>query len=139
VVWNQLVNIEEGGWASSGLCNAYVFGVGYQGQQMFATVNIPYESTTASNSATIWLYTYGANANGWYGVGQLCADIYAYDENGNFASNSGAVCTSGTNMRYQWLAPSVYVPALGTVVTQVGGQAGAKIMQTILGYQSNGV
>jgi hypothetical protein len=140
VVWNQLVNGEEGGWTNNGLCGAQVMGVGYSGEQMFATVNIPYESTTSNNQATLWLYAYGMNSSGggYEGNGQLCADIYAYDEFGNFYLNSGAQCTQTTSPQWQWISVQVDVPSLGTVVTQVGGQAFTKLNQTILGYESNG-
>jgi hypothetical protein len=125
-------------WEATGLCNVIVNGVPAGGELMYGSVNIPYESSTASNQAQVWLYTYGANSNGYYDVGQICADAYAYDEWGNFSVNSGVSCSSGTDMSYQWIILTVDVPAYGTVVTNVSGQPGVKLMQSFLGYESNG-
>jgi hypothetical protein len=137
VTWDQNVDT-EGGWAANGLCGVYVFGVGVPYQYMPGTLNIPYESQVANNSAEAWLFVYAAQANGVNGIGQIKAESYAVDQWGNLTSGSGEVKTSGVNMNNQWMGMPVYVPTIGTVVTSVSGQAETIINQSMLVYTSNG-
>jgi hypothetical protein len=136
--WGQFA----GYWGQNGssLCGIKVIGVPASGYFVNTAISIPYESpsTVASNGVDVWLSVVGANYDPNNVVGQMCAQTFAFDELGNIASSSANVCTSGTSMTYQWLHTTVNVPALGTVVTSVSGEAWTRVLQSILAYNSSG-